>query len=134
VLVAWETIDVADQPSHIRDFATIWRAADKVVYSTTLSSTSSARTRIERTFDADAIRAMKASTERDLSIGGADLAGQALAAGLIDECHLFLSPVVVGEGAPALPTNQLVDLELLDERRFTNGTVRLRYRVDAATG
>lgn len=105
VLVRWETMDVADQPSHVRDFAAVWRAADKIVYSTTLESAASARTRIERTFDADAVRGMKASAARDISIGGSDLAGQALAAGLIDECHMFLSPVVVGGGTPALPTD-----------------------------
>jgi dihydrofolate reductase len=132
VLVAWETMDLADQPPHIRDFAELWRAADKIVYSKTLGSVSSARTRIERDFDAGAIRQMKASAEPDLTIGGSDLASQAFRAGLVDECHLFLSPVAVGRGTPALPTDVRLDLELLDERRFGNGTVHLHYRLDSA--
>jgi dihydrofolate reductase len=130
-MVYWETAPTsgaADDAVH-DDFATIWQAADKVVYSTTLADTSSARTRIERTFDPDAVRQLKASAERDLSIGGAALGAEALRAGLVDELQLFLTPIVVGAGKPALPDGLHIDLELLGERRFTNGTVYLRYRV-----
>jgi dihydrofolate reductase len=128
VLVAWETMDTTDQPSSIRDYADIWHGADKIVYSRSLDAVSSARTRLERRFDADAIRGMKASAERDLSVGGPDLAAQAIRAGLVDEIQLFLSPVVVGGGTRALPDDVDLHLELLDERRFGNGTVHLRYR------
>jgi dihydrofolate reductase len=128
VLVAWETIDLSDEPPVIRDFAEIWRAADKIVYSRTLETVSSARTRIERDFDPDAVRQLKAAADRDLAVGGPELAAQAFEAGLVDECHLFLSPVVVGGGKQSLPDNVRLQLELLDERRFGNGTVFLRYR------
>jgi dihydrofolate reductase len=129
VLVAWESDDIlVDAPPFIHDFATIWRAADKIVYSKSLESVSSARTRIERTFDPDAVRRMKATANRDLSVGGPDLAAQALRAGLVDETQLFLSPIVVGGGNPALPDDVRIGLELLDERRFSNGVVHLRYR------
>jgi dihydrofolate reductase len=130
VLVAWETMDTADEPPQIEDFAQIWRATDKIVYSTTLEKPASERTRIERQFDPEAVRNLKASAERDLSIGGPNLAAQALAAGLVDECQLFLAPVVVGGGNPALPADQRVQLGLLDERRFGNGMVYLGYRVE----
>jgi dihydrofolate reductase len=126
VMTAWETI--TDQTPHIRDFAAIWRAADKVVYSRTLATPSSARTRIERDFDPDAVRQMKAAAARDLTVGGPGLAADAFRAGLVDECHLFLAPVVVGGGNQALPDRVRVGLELLDERRFGNGVVYLRYR------
>jgi len=127
VMVAWETIDTAEQPPAIRDFAEIWRSADKIVYSKTLETVSSARTRIERDFDPDAVRELKATAARDLSLGGAYLAAQAFKAGLIDECHLFLSPIVVGDGNRAFADGRL-KLDLLEERRFGNGTVFLRYR------
>jgi dihydrofolate reductase len=129
VLVWWETIDLRDQPFVMTDFAEIWRAADKIVYSRTLESVSSARTRIERVFEPEAVRQMKADADRDISIGGASLAGQAIAAGLVDECHLFLTPVVVGGGTRALPDGVRLRLELLDERRFGNGVVHLHYRL-----
>jgi dihydrofolate reductase len=129
VLVAWETLDLADQPAHIRDFAEIWRAADKVVYSTTLHDVSSTRTRIERDFDPGAIRQMKATVERDLTVGGPGLATGAFGAGLVDECHLFIAPVVVGGGTRALPDHVRLRLDLLDERRFGSGFVHLSYRV-----
>ena len=132
VLVAWETMD--DEHPAMRDFAQIWRSADKVVYSRTLEAPSSARTRIEREFDADAVRRMKDESERDLSVGGPELAAQALRAGLVDELQLFLSPIVVGGGNSALPDDVRVPLELLDERRFGNGVVYLRYRVTANRG
>jgi dihydrofolate reductase len=131
-MVAWETMETADQSPAMWDYAEIWRAAEKVVYSRTLESAPSVRTRIEREFDAGAVRALKASAERDLSVGGPDLAARALAAGLVDECHLFLSPIVVGAGKPALPGNVRLDLELLGERRFGNGVVHLHYRVPSA--
>ena len=129
VMVAWETADtLADQPPYTQDFAQIWQAADKIVYSTTLETVSSARTRIERDFDPEAVRRMKAATGPDLTVAGPDLAAQAFKAGLVDECHLFLAPIVVGGGNQSLPNNVRVKLELLDERRFGNGVVYLRYR------
>ena len=128
-MLAWERPEAFVGDSEVmRDFAGIWQAADKVVYSRTLASASSARTRIERAFEPEAVRALKAAAERDLGIGGADVAGQALAAGLVDECQLFLCPVAVGGGTPALPHGVRVDLELLDERRFAGGVVYVRYR------
>jgi len=126
VMVAWETID--DESPVARDFAELWRAADKIVYSRTLEAVASARTRIERAFEPEAIGRMKASAARDIGVGGSELAGQALKAGLVDELHLFLTPFVVGGGKPALPDHLRLELELLDERRFANGTVHLHYR------
>ena len=129
VMAAWETVPTdAGQPPHMRDFAKIWQAADKVVYSRTLAEASTARTRVEGEFDPDAVRRMKASAGRDLSVGGPHLAAEAFRAGLVDECHLFLNPVVVGGGNRALPDHLRLDLELLDERRFGNGVVHLHYR------
>jgi dihydrofolate reductase len=128
VLVYWETIALADQPPFIRDFAEIWQAADKIVYSRTLDAVSSARTRIEREFDPEAVRQLKAAAERDLTVGGPELAALAFKAGLVDECHLFVAPIVVGGGTQSLPDNVRLELELLDERRFRNGTVYLSYR------
>jgi dihydrofolate reductase len=129
VLVYWETAPTgADQPSVMRDYAQIWRAADKVVYSKTLETVSSARTRIERDFDPEAVRSMKASSERDISIGGPELAAEAIAAGLVDEWHLFLNPIVVGGGKAAFPDGVRTKLELLNERRFANGVVHVHYR------
>jgi dihydrofolate reductase len=110
-----------------QEFAEIWKGADKIVYSRTLSMPSSARTLIERDFDVEVVRRLKATSGGDLSVGGPELAGQAIVAGLVDELQLFLVPVVVGGGKLALP-NVRIDLELLDERRFANGTVFLRYR------
>jgi dihydrofolate reductase len=124
VLVVWETIDQdRDQPPFILNFAQIWQEADKIVYSRTLESVSSARTRIERRFDPQAVRRMKTQAERDISVGGPDLAAQALEAGLVDECHLFVTPIVVGGGKRSLPSNVRLELELLDERRFEGGVV-----------
>ena len=128
VMAYWETADTVDQPPFIRDYAEIWKAAEKIVYSRTLAEVSSARTRIEREFDIDAVRQLKATADRDIGIGGADLAAQAIDAGLVDELHLFLSPVVVGGGKPSLPDKVRLELELLDERRFANGVVHLHYR------
>jgi dihydrofolate reductase len=127
-MIYWETAHtVADHPVE-QDFAEIWRAAEKVVYSNTLQTVSSTRTRIERAFDPDAIRQMKASAERDISVGGPELAAQAFGAGLVDEYHLFLTPIVIRGGKRALPEGVRVVLELLDERRFGNGMVYLHYR------
>ncbi|MGH3989526.1 MAG: dihydrofolate reductase family protein, partial [Pseudonocardiaceae bacterium] len=131
VMVAWETLDLTDEPPSMQDFAEIWRAADKVVYSTTLETVSSARTRIERDFQPEAVRQMKASAGRDIAVGGPDLAGQAIRAGLVDECHLVVSPVIVGGGKQSLPNDVRLKLELLDERRFGNGVVYLHYRTTA---
>jgi dihydrofolate reductase len=130
VMVAWETID--DPAPELRDYAEIWRAADKVVYSTQLETVSSARTRLERDFEPEAVRRLKQSAERSISVGGPTLAGEALRAGLVDECHLFLTPVVVGAGTRALPEGLRARLELLDERRFDSGVVYLRYSTRGA--
>jgi Dihydrofolate reductase len=129
VMAAWETAHtLADQPAVIQDFAKIWRAADKVVYSTTLETVSSTRTRIERVFDPEAVRQMKASATRDISVGGPDLAAQAIEAGLVDECHLFIAPIVVGGGKQSLPHGVRMNCDLLDVRRFGSGVVHLHYR------
>ena len=129
VMIYWETAHtVADQPPFMQDFAEIWRAADKIVYSKTLETASSARTRIERDFDPVAVKRMKAPGGRDITVGGPDLAAQAIKAGLVDECHLFIAPIVVGGGIQSLPNNVRLKLELLDERRFGNGVVHLHYR------
>jgi dihydrofolate reductase len=129
VMVFWETVDIVGaQSPAVRDFAEIWRAADKVVYSRTLEAVSSERTRLERAFDPEAVRRMKAAAEHDLGVGGSELAAQAIKAGLVDEYHLFLTPVVVGGGTRSLPENARLKLELLDERRFGNGVVYLHYR------
>ena len=125
----WETADGPEEPAVIRDFAEIWRAAQKIVYSRTLEAASSARTRIERDFSPGAIRELKAASGSDMTIGGSELAGQAIAAGLVDECQLFLNPVVVGGGKRALPNHVRADLELLNERRFNSGVVYLHYRI-----
>jgi dihydrofolate reductase len=129
----WETADTAPgQPPFIREFTGIWQAAEKIVFSKTLVSVSSARTRIERDFDPGMVRQLKSVTEHDMTVGGADLAGQAIKAGLVDELQLFLVPVVVGGGKRALPNGVRSDLELLDTRRFASGPVYLRYRPTAA--
>jgi dihydrofolate reductase len=128
-MVAWETMDtLPDQPPVMQDFAEIWQAAEKIVYSKTLKTVPSARTRLERDFDPETVRQMKAPAGRDISVGGPDLAAQAIKAGLVDEYHLFLTPIVVGGGKGSLPDNVRLKLELLDERRFGNGVVYLHYR------
>ena len=130
VMAYWETAPLgADAPAVALDYASIWHAVDKVVYSTTLDEPSAARTRLERRFDADAVRRMKASSVTDISVGGPELAGHAFEAGLVDECHIFVNPVVVGSGTACLPSHLRIELELLGERRFDNGVVYLRYRV-----
>ena len=125
-MVYWETAP-ADSPAVELNYARVWRSADKVVYSTTLQETASARTRIERTFDPDAVRAMKEAANADLGVGGAELAAHAFRAGLVDEIRLLLNPVVVGGGKGALPDGVRLDLDLLDERRFASGVVYLRH-------
>ena len=127
-MVSWETVPVADQPPPIRDFAEIWQAANKIVYSTSLETVSSARTRIERDFDPEAVRQMKTLAGRDITVGGSSLAAQVIQAGLVDEYHLIVSPIVVGGGKPSLPKHVRLSLELVDERRFGNGMVHLHYR------
>lgn len=128
-MAVWETDPaLAAQSDLAAEFAAVWQAADKIVYSTTLAAASTANTRIERHFDPAAVRELKAAATSDITIGGADLASQALKAGLVDECQLYVAPVAVGGGKPALPTGSPTDLELIDERRFENGVVLLRYR------
>jgi dihydrofolate reductase len=128
-MVYWEAAPIADQPPWVADFTNIWRAADKVVFSGSLASVSSERTTLERKFDVEAIRRMKAEEAQDLTVGGADLAAQAFTAGLVDECHLFFWPVVLGGGKDAFPGHGRVDLALLNERRLRSGIVQLHYRV-----
>ena len=129
VMSYWESADAAvDLPPFELDFAKIWQAAGKIVYSRTLEMVSSARTRIERDLDPEAVRQLKTSASRDITVGGPDLAGQAIKAGLVDELQLFVSPIVVGGGKHSLPHDVHLKLELLDERRFGNGVVYLHYR------
>ncbi len=132
VMVAWETAHtLADQRPVVQDFAAIWQAADKIVYSKTLETVASARTRLERDFDPEAVRQLKARAGHDLTVGGPELAAQAIKAGLLDEYHLFVAPIVVGGGKRSLPNNVRLKVELLDERRFGNGVVHLHYRTRA---
>jgi dihydrofolate reductase len=132
VMVAWETMSTTEEPPVMVDYTQIWQAAAKIVYSTTLDSVASARTRIEKVFDPVGIEALKASADRDISIGGPHLAAEALRAGLVDECHFYLSPVVVGAGNAALPAGLRLPLQLVDERRFGNGVVHLHYVISKA--
>ncbi|MGD0322056.1 MAG: dihydrofolate reductase family protein [Acidimicrobiales bacterium] len=130
-MLHWETAHLdQSQSAIVRDFTEIWQAAVKIVYSRTLESVSSARTRIERRFDAKAVRHLKTNSERDLTVGGANLAAQAIKAGLVDELHLFVVPVVLGGGKPWLPEDVRLNLELLDTQRFAKGTVYLRYHLE----
>ena len=132
-MVFWETAHTAtDEPQVMLDFARIWQAHDKVVYSTSLTQVSSARTRLERSFDPEAVRRLKRESDRDLSVSGPRLAAEAIRAGLVDEYQLFVCPAVVGGGTPFLPADVRVDLELQDERRFGNGMVYLRYAAQPA--
>jgi len=129
VMTAWENLDAFPDPNPvILDFAELWRAADKIVYSRTLNAVSTTRTRIERQFDPQAIEQLKASADQDISVGGAELAGRALKAGLVDDIHLLLSPVIIGNGTRALPDGVRLDLRLLDSRSFGNGVVYLHYQ------
>src|SRR3954447_13526901 len=129
VMDVWQTCGTdSSEPDVVRDFGEVWRAAEKVVYSRTLDSVSTPRTRLERQFDPSAIRQLKADSATDISIGGPNLAAHAIGAGLVDEYHLFVVPAIVGGGNPALPDGVRLDLELVDERRFAGGTVHLHYR------
>jgi dihydrofolate reductase len=129
VMRAWETMNtVPDLSPVVQDYAEIWQSADKIVYSKTLETVSTARTRVERDFDPEAVRRLKADASRDIAIGGPELAAQAIAVGLVDELHLFLTPIAVGGGKRSLPDGVHWKLELLDERRFGNGVVHLHYR------
>ena len=131
-MLYWETAHtVSGQPSSVQDFTRIWQAAEKIVFSKTLASVTSVRTRIERNFDPGTVRQLKSATEHDMTVGGADLAGQAIKAGLVDEFQLFLVPVIVGGGKRALPHGIRADLGLLDTQRFASGAVYLRYRPSA---
>ncbi len=128
-MMVWETEPkLAAESPFMRDFAEVWQAANKIVYSKKLETTSTRKTQLERTFDPEAIRQLKEAVEHDVLIGGPELAAHAFRAGLIDECHLFLIPILVGGGKSALPDNLRLELELLEERRFSNRTVYLRYR------
>jgi len=132
VMRVWETFGTGeDEPEVVRDFAQLWRMAEKVVYSTTLTSPSTARTRIEQSFDPEAVRRWKTEAQQDLSVGGPGLAEHALKAGLVDELHQFVTPVIVGGGTAYLPDGVRLDLELLDEHRFANGVVHLHYSARA---
>jgi dihydrofolate reductase len=128
-MVFWETVDTEPEPQVMRDFAEIWRAADKIVYSRTLDEVSSARTRLEPEFDPEAARELIDSASSDVAIGGSELAAEALRAGLVDECQVFLAPVVVGGGKRSLPNGVFARLELLEQRRFDSGFAYLRYGV-----
>lgn len=129
VMTAWETLGTAgDEPAYIKEFGELWRASDKVVYSTTLDAVSTARTRLQRAFEPDAVRRMKEEIGDVISIAGPSLAAQAIAAGLVDEYQLFIVPVVVGGGTRCLPDGVRLDLRLVDQRRFDNGTVYVSYR------
>ncbi len=131
-MAVWETEPALAAESELRaDFANLWQAADKIVYSTTLPVVSTADTRLERRFDPDAVRDMKTAAASDLTVGGPTLAAHAFKAGLVDECQLFIHPVLVGGGKPAFPSDARVQLELLEEHRFGNGVVNLRYRTQS---
>lgn len=132
VMVAWETMDTADEPPAVHDYADLWRAAHKVVYSTTLAEPRSARTQVEPAFDPEAVRRLLASSAHDALIGGPHLAAQAFRAGLVGEVHLFVSPVIVGGGIRALPRDVRLDLELVAVRQFAGGVAHLHHRVRAA--
>jgi dihydrofolate reductase len=130
VMAGWEhDVTLAEQSPVMQDFAGVWQAADKIVYSTTLETVSTRKTRIARSFDPAEVRRLKSTATSDISVGGPDLAGQAMRSGLVDELHLFAAPVVVGGGKRALPDDVRLNLDLLDERRFGNGMVHLRYGV-----
>jgi dihydrofolate reductase len=128
-MIAWETMPVDDASPVVQDYAAIWRAADKIVYSRMLEAVSSKRTRLERAFEHEAVRRLKATAERDISVGGPHLAAEALAAGLVDEVHVLVVPMIVGGGTKSLPGGVRAELELVGERQFGNGTVHLHYLI-----
>jgi dihydrofolate reductase len=131
-MVYWETAPARAEPPGVRDFRDLWQAADKIVYSTSLKTVSSAKTRLESEFDPRVVQEMKAPQELNITVGGPNLAAQAFRAGLVDECQVFLTPIVVGGGKPSLPDHVHLELELLGERRFRGGMVYLRYRTAVA--
>jgi dihydrofolate reductase len=134
-MAGWETDPtLAGRSPLIQDFAQIWQAAHKIVYSRTLEAVSTTRTRIERNFDPEAVRQMKSLARRDLIVGGPELAARAFEANLVDECHLFVAPIVVGGGKRSLPDDVRLKLELLDERRFGNSMVYLYYTIRKSGG
>ena len=134
-MAVWQTVDTGyDQRPVSRDYADIWRSADKIVYSRTLDRISTPRTRLERAFEPDAVRLMKRSAERDMAVGGADLAAQAIGAGLVDAYQLFLTPIIIGSGNQALPEGFRQTLELVDERRFSGGMINLHYEAVVTSG
>jgi dihydrofolate reductase len=128
-MVEWNTMDVENEPGYIRERIQTWKAADKIVYSKTLTEASSSKTSIKTDFDPEDIKRLKQSTPRDLSIGGPHLAAEAIKAGLVDEYHQFIAPVIIGSGDAWLPDNIRIDLELVDQKRFPNGFIYLRYQV-----
>jgi dihydrofolate reductase len=131
-MAVWEADpNLARESELMADFADVWRSADKIVYSTTLHTVSTAKSRLERRFDADSLRDIKTSASSDFTVGGPSLAAHAFSAGLVDECHLFIYSVLVGQGKPAFPRDTAAQLELLDEHRFANGVVYLRYRIQS---
>jgi dihydrofolate reductase len=134
VMACWEKLELAGQPDVVREFAEIWRAAEKVVYSRTLPKVTTARTSLERELDPDGLRELKAASERDISIGGPHLAAHAMKSAVVDECHLFLVPAVVGGGNKALPGGIRLKLELIGERRFGSGVVHLHYTLQNSSG
>jgi dihydrofolate reductase len=133
VMLYWEDATAfADEPGFVQDFATVWQAADKIVYSRTLEQATNAKTRIERAFDSEAVRRLKAQAERDMAVAGPELAAQAIRAGLVDELQLVVAPVAIGGGKQALPDGVSLGLELLDQRRFAGGMTYLRYGITGA--
>jgi dihydrofolate reductase len=131
VMAGWETLE--DERPYMKDFAEIWRSADKIVYSTDLEAVSTARTRLERTFDPGAVEQLKSSADHDLAVGGPGLAATAIRAGLVDEWRVFLTPIIVGGGKACFPDGVRVELDLAEERRFGNGWAYLRYRTRSGT-
>ena len=129
IMQVWDTMDTSSEPPEMQDYAEQWRATEKVVYSSSLDAVSTSRTRLERSFDADAVRTLVHEADRDVAIGGPTLAAHAFAAGLVDDVHLFLNPVLVGGGTSALPDGVFAALELVDERRFASGVVYLHHHV-----
>jgi len=131
IMAVWDTLETSDEPPEMRDYAQQWREADKVVYSSSLSEVTTSRTRLERAFDPDVVRALIRDADTDIAIGGPTLAAHAFSAGLVDDVHLFLNPVIIGGGTRALPDGVRLGLELVDERRFSNGVVHLAYRTQS---
>ena len=132
IMQVWETLDTSSESPEMQDYAEQWRAADKIVYSSTLPDVTTSRTRLDRAFDPDAVRSLVRDADRDVAIGGPTLAAHAFEAGLVDDVHLFLNPVIVGGGTRALPDGVFLDLELVDEHRFASGVVHLHHRLHSS--